>query len=476
VLPAGSTGEASAKLTDGTATGPIVLDGRTTPLDFGIATQGPPVLHQRTFTLTNLGDATLTTNTFIPPPGFSLVTSFPSSLAPNASASFTLQLDTEVVGSKFGEVRFNTNDPQSDVFTFNVSGTVAGPIPPGSPTLTLPGPAVVYWAGAAPKVLDPTCDTSGASSYAGATLSVTLSGDGGLDDRLSVQPGNTPDGPVGVSGLTVSFNGSAVGTLTGGVGYGSALVVHFNATATQQAVRAVMRSIAYSDTSATPDTHRRYVSFDLTAGGLASNEAVKTVIFDTAPRPVLTSIVVGNTPAGTAQRSRVVAVTLTFDRPVSIAPGAATLVRLNTGGSGANDGSPPTDATAALAPNATTTDDGHTWVFSVAAGSAFVQNGSLADGIYTLTLDNADVSAFGVPLAGNPAPLVASSLTFHRLFGDVNGSKGVNAADFNLFRQAFGKGSSDPAYNAAFDFDNNGSINALDYNQFRSRFGKSLSY
>jgi hypothetical protein len=74
-------------------------------------------------------------------------------------------------------------------------------------------------------------------------------------------------------------------------------------------------------------------------------------------------------------------------------------------------------------------------------------------------------------MAAAPTPFV-----FHRLFGDVNGSKGVNAADYNLFRQAFGKGSTDPAYNAAFDFDGNGAVNAADYNAFRTRFGRAFTY
>ena len=39
----------------------------------------------------------------------------------------------------------------------------------------------------------------------------------------------------------------------------------------------------------------------------------------------------------------------------------------------------------------------------------------------------------GVPMAAG------GSLTFHRLFGDVNGNKNVNASDYNAFRTAFGK-------------------------------------
>jgi hypothetical protein len=64
----------------------------------------------------------------------------------------------------------------------------------------------------------------------------------------------------------------------------------------------------------------------------------------------------------------------------------------------------------------------------------------------------------------------------HRLFGDVNGSKSVNAADYNTLRQSFGKTSGDPSYQSAFDFDESGVVNAADYNQFRARFGRTFVY
>src|SRR6185436_19046997 len=110
VLPAGSAGVAQARLNDGaTATaGPIVIDGRTTPINLGTLAQGAAGI-QRTFTLSNLGDAPLTITPLPPPNGFSVITPLPASIAPNGTASFTVQLDSAVVGAKFGEVRFLTN-------------------------------------------------------------------------------------------------------------------------------------------------------------------------------------------------------------------------------------------------------------------------------------------------------------------------------------------------------------------------------
>jgi hypothetical protein len=190
-------------------------------------------------------------------------------------------------------------------------------------------------------------------------------------------------------------------------------------------------------------------------------------------RPNLTSIVAGD---GTAQRSQVKKLTLSFDRPVTLAPGAATLELLNTGGSGANDGSNPTDASAAL-DVPTTPDSGRTWVYAFAASSAFVQKttsgaptGSLVDGIYKLSVDPAKVTANGVPMT------TGGSLTFHRLFGDINGNKDVNNADFGQFRNTFLRSTGDAAYNPAFDFNNNGSVNNVDFGQFRNRYGRGFVY
>jgi ELWxxDGT repeat protein len=189
--------------------------------------------------------------------------------------------------------------------------------------------------------------------------------------------------------------------------------------------------------------------------------------------PAVRSMAIGD---GSASRSQVKQLAVHFDRPVTISAGGVRLALLNTGGSGRNDGSAPTDVSEAL-DSPITPDGGRTWVFTFAAGSGFLQKdstgaskGSLADGVYTLSIDPAKVAANGI------AMVAPATLTFHRLFGDVNGNGNVNAADYNAFRGAFGKRSEDPAYNAAFDFDGDGSINALDYNQFRNRFGKSFTY
>jgi hypothetical protein len=75
------------------------------------------------------------------------------------------------------------------------------------------------------------------------------------------------------------------------------------------------------------------------------------------------------------------------------------------------------------------------------------------------------------PLSNDNKPNVSPGYYKH-----FNGSKNVQALDYNAFRSAFGKSSGHAGYDAVFDFDNSGAVNALDYNQFRGRFGKAFTY
>jgi len=92
--------------------------------------------------------------------------------------------------------------------------------------------------------------------------------------------------------------------------------------------------------------------------------------------------------------------------------------------------------------------------------------GSLADGNYELRIISSQVSGVG-NLDGNGDGVGGDDyvFTFHRLFGDGNGDKRVDSADFALFRQVFG------TPGIAFDFNNDGNTSATDFAEFRKRFG-----
>jgi murein DD-endopeptidase MepM/ murein hydrolase activator NlpD/Ca2+-binding RTX toxin-like protein len=283
-------GAASIRVSQGTT---YIVDGRTTPIDFGSIPTG--VTTSRTITVANHGSAPLTLSNLVLPPGFSLQGAFPSSVNAGASASFTVQLNSTVAGRKFGTLQFNTNDPEEGVFNFNFEGNVTGTAPAGAPVLALPNPALAYGFNQAAQVFDATATFTDGNSpnLIGGSLTVEFASGGTPDDRLGIQNQGTGAGQIGVNGSSVTFGGITIGTFTGGTGT-TTLVINFNAAATPAAVQALLRNITFSNTSATPSTaarHARFSAVDDT--GLASTMVVKTVVLapggaSTSPGPTVT--------------------------------------------------------------------------------------------------------------------------------------------------------------------------------------------
>jgi hypothetical protein len=109
--------------------------------------------------------------------------------------------------------------------------------------------------------------------------------------------------------------------------------------------------------------------------------------------------------------------------------------------------------------------------------------GSLVDGNYQLTIDGSKIkNQSGLALDGDLNGTAGGnslfgdqpSDKFFRLYGDIDGSRSVNLADFAAFRSAFGSQAGQSAYRHAFDFDDGGAINLTDFAAFRTRFGSSI--
>jgi len=215
-----------------------------------------------------------------------------------------------------------------------------------------------------------------------------------------------------------------------------------------------------------------WLGFSGATGGANEQVDINNWVFSypgsiVTPPPAFDSTVIGD---GTTQRSSIKQVSVKFNTPVTLAPGALKLLKYSPDASGTvAPGDTGTDISSAL--NAPTSPDGGTtWVWTFTGANAQA-NGSLIDGVYSYSVDHTKVS--------NSAGTMAVDFTggkFHRLFGDINGNKTVNTADYGQFRLTFGKTSADPAYVANFDFDSNGTVNTADYGQFRNRFGKVFSY
>jgi Ca2+-binding RTX toxin-like protein len=162
---------------------------------------------------------------------------------------------------------------------------------------------------------------------------------------------------------------------------------------------------------------------------------------------------------GSAQRSRVTSLTITFDNPPDLPGMAATAFELKR-----------QSDSALVTLNAV--PSGNTVTLTFTGGA--VEHGSLADGRYTLTIlaskvANLDGDGNGTP--GDDYVLVGDTTTnkLFRLFGDADGNGTVTAADFSAFRLDFGSTGL-----SIFDFDDNGSVTAADFNNFRVRYGVTI--
>jgi ELWxxDGT repeat protein len=168
--------------------------------------------------------------------------------------------------------------------------------------------------------------------------------------------------------------------------------------------------------------------------------------------PTVKSVVVND---GSAQRSMVKSLTVTFDRAVSLAAGAFDL-RDASGRSLA--------LTAASGPTS----------FRITFSGPGVIGGSLADGNYTLTV-HAD-RATGATLDGDNNGLSGGDRVekFFRLFGDLNGDRYEAPAERSAVKRAVGTRAGQPGYDAAMDFNSDGLIGPDDDRQAASRYQKRL--
>jgi hypothetical protein len=160
---------------------------------------------------------------------------------------------------------------------------------------------------------------------------------------------------------------------------------------------------------------------------------------------------------GSAQRSRVTSLAVTFDQPPSLPGNPANAFQLLR----QSDNVAVTLAASVL---------GNTVTLTFTGGP--VELSSLADGRYSLTILAsliANLDGNGDGMIGDDFLLVGTPATgLYRLFGDSDGNGTVNSVDFGIFRSVFGTGSS------IFDFNGDGQTNVADFAQFRVRFGTSI--
>jgi len=163
---------------------------------------------------------------------------------------------------------------------------------------------------------------------------------------------------------------------------------------------------------------------------------------------------------GSAQRSMVNRVTVTFSGAAILDPGAIELRR--------QDGS-------LVGLNFDISIIGGKTVAVLTFAGPEIVGGSLADGSYVLTIRADRVhDRWGRELDGDSDGSAGGDAvgSFFRLFGDANGDHEVDWQDRDLFRSVFKTIAGDTNYLWYFDFNGDGAVNGLDNGEFNRRFGQ----
>ncbi len=162
-----------------------------------------------------------------------------------------------------------------------------------APVATLAGPSVTFVEDGPAQVIDALIGVSDVDSadFNGGVLTVTVSQNGTVDDRLTVGNFGTNPGEVGTSGIDVTYGGVVVGSFGGGTTGSDPLIVAFNANATVPAVQAVLGSIQFSISSHTPSLLDRQITFGLTDGdgGTAVPQVAVVRVQATNDAPIISS-------------------------------------------------------------------------------------------------------------------------------------------------------------------------------------------
>jgi hypothetical protein len=225
--------------------------------------------------------------------------------------------------------------------------------------------------------------------------------------------------------------------------------------------------------------------------------AVESVV--AAPPPQVSSIVVGD---GTAERSEVRQIVVTFDSAVTFTGGngnaAAAFQLLHTTYGGTVFNTLVNNLQAAVTTNGngetvvtitfTTTGNAATEVdpLSVQSTAGGPTTPSLGDGKFQLTVLASNVSGPGGALAGNgttagtdfvtPAETAGTATGLHlwRLFGDSTGEGIDDLTDLTAFRNTYNAALGNASYLNYMDADNDGVIDLDDLTAFRNRYNHSV--
>ncbi|HZY87682.1 MAG TPA: MBG domain-containing protein [Gemmataceae bacterium] len=184
-------------------------------------------------------------------------------------------------------------------------------------------------------------------------------------------------------------------------------------------------------------------TYPITVGGAVDQDYAITYVTGTLTVQGLPAVQSVQVNDGTAQRSMVTSVTITFASPVyGVPPGS---IVIYAGGT-------------ALVPTSFVVS-GTNQVKVLFAGLPGVVHGSLPDGVYSLAVSGKAVAVDH----------------FFRLFGDANGDGRVDQTDLAAFMLAYRTRSTSANYRSYFDVNGDGSVDLTDYYQFLARYNTHLT-
>lgn len=190
---------------DGATTSDTSIANNGSATSIGTTTYGTAIT--KTYNIANDGNSPLNVSLTTMPANFSLSGAFPTTIAASSSATFTVQLDADSVGSHSGNIVIDTDDVDEDPFTFGVSGTVNK----ASPTITITSddtdPSTYQ------QTYTVTVSVAGAGAGVTPTGTVTLDDGDGNNSTITLAGGTgsvvvTPAG-AGVKTLSATYNGDA---------------------------------------------------------------------------------------------------------------------------------------------------------------------------------------------------------------------------------------------------------------------------
>ena len=182
-------------------------------------------------------------------------------------------------GTFTGTSEFDPGTGTANLMTGGATNSFISKLSQTAPNLTVSATPLSYTENDPATVIDPTATVTDPDStdFDRGTLTVSYSASGTADDRLAVRNQGTGSGQISISANAVSYEGTVIGTITGGTGT-TALVITLNASATPTAVTALLRNLTYANLSENPSALPRTVQLTVTDGdGHTSNPVNKTI-------------------------------------------------------------------------------------------------------------------------------------------------------------------------------------------------------